>query len=189
MPARLRASKNGQYKRFIDTENGVSPAAFPGDEGLAFVTTGLEHDELGHPSWSPNNHQRMSAKRHRKLEFIAKEKGLTRRYGDEHATVGVICWGSTEGPVEEAITMAGQQGLEVKALTLKMIHPLPDEEIRSFLTGLKHIIIPEMNFTGQLCQLLRARYLIPFHSFTKCGGVPFNPEEILGRIEEVIRRA
>ncbi|MCG3205452.1 MAG: 2-oxoglutarate oxidoreductase subunit KorA [Elusimicrobia bacterium] len=186
---RLRASKNGEYKRFLDTENGVSPVSFPGDEGLCYVNTGLEHDELGHPSWSPSNHQRMSAKRHRKLDFIAKEKGFTRLYGDEHATVGVICWGSTEGPVEEAIGMAAKQGLEVKALTIKMIHPLPDEEIRSFLLGLKHVLVPEINFTGQLCQILRAKYLYPFQSFTKCNGMPFDPDEIFDRIEEVIRRA
>ncbi len=186
---RLKATKNGQYKRFLDTENGVSPVGFPGEEGLNFVTTGLEHDEFGHPSWSSSNHLRMSAKRHRKLEFIAKEKGFTYRFGDEHATVGVICWGSTEGPVEEAIHMAEGQGLEVKALTLKMIWPLPDEEIRSFMTGLKHIIVPEINFAGQLNQLLRAKYLFNFHSFTKCSGEPFSPQEILTRIEEVIRRA
>jgi 2-oxoglutarate ferredoxin oxidoreductase subunit alpha len=163
--------------------------AFPGDEGLNFVTTGLEHDEKGDPNWEPNNHQRMSAKRHRKLDFIAKEKGFTRRFGDEHASVGVICWGSTEGPVEEALVSAAGHGLEVKALTLKMIHPLPDEEIRSFMVGLKHVIVPEINFTGQLCQILRAKYLFPFQSFTKCGGIPFNPDEILTRIEEVLRRA
>lgn len=186
---RLRASKNGEYKRFLDTETGVSPVAFPGDEGLNFVTTGLEHDEKGHPSWSGENHQRMSEKRHRKLDFIAKEKGFTRRFGDEHATVGVICWGSTEGPVEEAISKAATQGLEVKALTIKMIHPLPDEEIRSFMTGLKHILVPETNFTGQLALLLRQKYLYPFQSFTKCNGMPFDPDEIFNRIEEVIRRA
>lgn len=186
---RVRANRNGEYKRFLDTENGVSPVAFPGDEGLNFVTTGLEHDEYGHPSWSPSNHQRMSAKRHRKLDFIAKEKGFTRRFGDEHATVGVICWGSTEGSVEEAINTAAAHGLEVKALTIKMIHPLPDEEIRSFMNGLKHVIVPEVNYTGQLCQILRAKYLFPFHSFTKCNGMPFDPDEILNRIEEVIRRA
>jgi len=187
--SRLKASRNGEYKRFLDTENGVSPVAFPGEEGLSFVTTGLEHNEKGNPNWEPNNHLRMTAKRHRKLEFIAKEKGFTRRFGDEHATVGVICWGSTEGPVEEAINMATQHGLEVKALTLKMIHPLPDEEIRSFLVNLKHIIIPEMNYTGQLAQILRGKYLLPFHSFTKCKGLPFTPDEIETRIEEVIRRA
>lgn len=187
--SRTRATRNGEYKRFLDTENGVSPVAFPGDEGLNFVTTGLEHDEHGDPSWSPTNHQRMSSKRHRKLDFIAKEKGFTRRFGDEHATVGIICWGSTEGPVEEALGMAARHGLEVKALTVKMIHPLPDEEIRSFMTGLKHVIVPEINFTGQLCQLLRSRYLFPFQSYTKCGGVPFSPDEIFNRIEEVIRRA
>lgn len=186
---RVKANRNGSYKRFLDTENGVSPVSFPGEEGLNYVTTGLEHDENGHPSWSPSNHERMSAKRHRKLDFIAKEKGFTRLFGDEHATVGVICWGSTEGPLEEAISMAATNGLEVKALTVKMIHPLPDEDIRSFLVGLKHVLVPEINFTGQLCQILRARYLYPFQSFTKCSGMPFDPEELYNRIEEVIRRA
>lgn len=189
MPSRLKATANGTYKRYIDTGNGVSPVAYPGEKGLNYVTTGLEHDENGAPSWSPSNHQRMSAKRHRKLEFIAKEQGFTRRFGDEHATVGIICWGSTEGPVEEAINMAAGVGLEVKALTLKMIHPLPDDDIRSFMTNLKHIIVPEVNYTGHLNQLLRGRYLFPFQSFTKCTGIPFSPEEILSRVEEVFRRA
>lgn len=188
--ARLRAKKNGvKFKRFLDTENGVSPMSVPGDEGLNFVSTGLEHDEKGNPSWSPTNHQRMMSKRHRKLDFISKEKGFTRRFGDEHASVGIICWGSTEGPVEEAINNAAMQGLEVKALTIKMIHPLPDEEIRSFMVNLKHVIVPEINFTGQLCQLLRGRYLFPFQSLTKCNGLPFSPDEIQTRLEEVIRRA
>jgi 2-oxoglutarate ferredoxin oxidoreductase subunit alpha len=186
---RARATRNGSYKRFLDTETGVSPVAFPGDEGLNFVTTGLEHDEYGHPSWSPTNHERMSAKRYRKLDFVAKEKGFTRRFGDEHATIGVICWGSTEGPVEEAINMAATQGLEVKGLTIKMLSPLPDDEIRSFMTGLKQILVPEINYTGQLNRILRAQYLFPFQSYTKCNGMPFDPEEILARIEEVIRRA
>ncbi|MFN0118857.1 MAG: 2-oxoacid:acceptor oxidoreductase subunit alpha [Elusimicrobiota bacterium] len=189
LPSRLKASKNGHFKRFLDTENGVSPVAFPGEEGLNYVTTGLEHDEQGHPSWDISNHERMSAKRHRKLDFISREKGFTHRMGDEHATIGIICWGSTEGPVEEAINDAARHGIEVKALTIKMIHPLPDEEIRGFLAGLKHVIVPEINYTGQLCQILRAKYLFPFQSFIKCGGVPFTPKEILNRIEEVKRRA
>jgi len=186
---RLRASRNGTYKRFLDTENGVSPVSFPGDEGLMYVSTGLEHDEKGNPSWSPSNHQRMSAKRHRKLDFIAKETGFTRRFGDEHATVGIICWGSTEGPVEEAIEMAAVEGLEVKALTLKMIHPLPDEDIRNFLVNLKQVIVPEVNFTGQLTHILRSRYLFPFQPFTKCTGIPISPDDIKNRLEEAIRRA
>ena len=167
----------------------MSPTSIPGDEGLQFVTTGLEHDEKGNPSWSPSNHTRMMAKRHRNLDFLSKEKGFTRRFGDEHATVGIICWGSTEGTVEEAINNAAMHGLEVTALTIKMIHPLPDEEIRSFMVGLKHIIVPEANYTGQLCNLLRARYLFPFQPFTKCNGLPFTSTEIQRRVEEVIRRA
>lgn len=187
--ARPTALKAGEkYQRFKITPNGVSPMAVPGDEGLNYVVTGLEHDESGDPNYVPSNHFRMSAKRHKKLELIAKEKGFTRRMGDEHASVGIISWGSTEGPIETALSQASKFGYEVSALQLKMIHPLPDEEIRAFLAPLKTVIVPELNFGGQLAQLLRAKYLIPVVQLNKCGGVPFSPEDILNKIEEVYRR-
>lgn len=183
-----RRGEDGKYHRFQFSETGVSPMAIPGTPGVSYVATGLEHDEGGAPNYSPSNHFRMSAKRHKKLEFIAREKGFTRRFGDEHAHVGIISWGSTEGSVEEAIGKAHLLGYEVAALQIKMVHPLPDEEIRSFLSQVKQIIVPELNYTGQLAQLLRARYLIAPVQLNKCAGLPFAHEEILNKIEEVVKR-
>ena len=187
---RLRAKKNGSgFERYADTENGVSPTSVPGDDGLMYAATGLEHDATGAPSFTPATHYRMMAKRHRKLQYIAKEKGFTRRFGDEHAELGIISWGCTEGPIEEAIHEANRAGLEVAALQLKMIHPLPDEEIQSFLSSVKQVLIPELNYTGQLWQLLQARYLRPMIRLNKCAGVPFTAGEILKKIEEVYHHA
>ncbi|MGQ0645345.1 MAG: 2-oxoacid:acceptor oxidoreductase subunit alpha [Elusimicrobiota bacterium] len=186
---RLKAHANGTYKRFQFTETGVSPIAVPGTKGTTYTATGLEHDEEGNPNWSPANHFRMTQKRHKKLDLIAKEPGFTRAWGDEHAGVGFISWGSTEGPIEEGMTKARAMGYEVKALQLKMLNPLPDEEIRKFLSsGIKKVIVPELNYTGQLAQLLRAKYLIPAVQMNKIGGVPFTPDEILSKIEEVSKR-
>ena len=187
---RLRAKKNGSdFERYADTKTGVSPASVPGDDGLMYSATGLEHDATGAPNFTPAMHYRMTAKRHRKLEFIAKEKGFTRRFGDEHAELGIISWGCTEGPIEEAIQEANRAGLEVAALQLKMIHPLPDEEIQSFLSSVKQILVPELNFTGQLWQILQARYLRPMIRLNKCAGIPFTAGEILKKIEEVYHHA
>ncbi len=188
---RLRANPNcpeGEYLRFQMTENGVSPVAIPGEHKTTYIATGLEHNEHGDPTYTPSNHFRMTTKRHKKLEYIAKEKGFTRRFGDEQAKVGILSWGSTEGPIEEAIRKANQCGYEVAALQVKMLHPLPDEEIRNFINSVQHVIVPELNFTGQFNQIIRAKYLIPTIRLNKCAGMPFTPEEIFNKVEEVITK-
>ena len=177
------------YMRYKLTENGVSPTAVPGKTPYGYVATGLEHNENGDPNYSPANHFRMTQKRHKKLEYIAREKGFTRRFGDEHAKVGILSWGSTEGPIEEAIRKSNQSGYEVAALQVKMLHPLPDEEIRNFINSVQHVIIPEINYTGQLNMVIRAKYMIPTIPLNKCAGVPFTPEEIYNKIEEVISKS
>jgi len=185
---KANGSNAGEYLRYQITDNGVSPVALPGKDSSTYVATGLEHNEHGDPTYTPANHFRMTTKRHKKLEYIAKEKGFTRRFGDEQAKVGILSWGSTEGPIEEAIRKANQLGYEVAALQVKMLHPLPDEEIRNFLSSVQQVIVPELNFTGQFNQIIRAKYLIPTIRLNKCAGMPFTPEEILNKIEEVITK-
>ncbi len=186
---RLLAAPGEDYMRFKLTENGVSPVAIPGKHASTYVATGLEHNEHGDPNYTPANHFRMMQKRYKKLDYIAKEKGFTRRFGDEHAKVGIMAWGSSEGPIEEAIGMANRDGIEVAALTVKMLNPLPDEEIRHFLNSVEHVLIPELNYTGQFNQIIRAKYMIPTIPLNKCAGVPFTPEEIYNKIEEILSKS
>jgi 2-oxoglutarate ferredoxin oxidoreductase subunit alpha len=128
-------------------------------------------------------------KRHKKLEYISREKGFTRRFGDDNAKLGILSWGSTEGPIEQAIRTANHAGIEVAALQVKMIHPLPDEEIRQFINSVEHVLIPELNYTGQLNQVIRAKYMISTIPLNKCAGVPFSPEEIYNKIEEIVSKS
>lgn len=186
---RLRANGDGrEYKRFEFTESGVSPMAIPGESSTPYVSTGLEHNEAGDPNYTPVMHFRMTQKRHKKLEAIAREKGFTRRFGAEHANIGIISWGSTEGAIEEALLKASALGYEVAALQVKMLNPLPDEEIKNFINEVKAVIVPEINYTGQFAQILRARYLIKTEQLNKCAGFPFFPDEIVKKIEEVSKR-
>ena len=187
---RLTASiKEDNYLRYKLTENGVSPMAIPGRHASTYVSTGLEHNENGDPNYTPANHFRMMQKRHKKLEYISREKGFTRRFGDDNAKLGILSWGSTEGPIEQAIRTANHAGIEVAALQVKMIHPLPDEEIRQFINSVEHVLIPELNYTGQLNQVIRAKYMISTIPLNKCAGVPFSPEEIYNKIEEIVSKS
>jgi len=185
------ASVNGatqaahSYSRYAYTESGISPISAPGPGALAYVATGLEHDEYGHPDYEPEDHMAMMEKRFRKLDTAAEELPKPQRYGDADATIGIIGWGSTEGTIQEAVDRARANGYKVASLHPKILSPLPNRTIRDFIRSVKKVIVPECNYTGQLANLLGAKYGLQAIRVNKFGGIPFTAGEILRAIEEV----
>ncbi len=174
-----------KYARYADTATGISPTTVPGPGALTYVATGLEHDEYGHPDYEPEDHTAMMQKRFRKLETAAEELPRPERYGDEDATVGIIGWGSTEGAIQEAVDRARAKGYKVAALHPRILSPLPDSTMRRFITSVKKVIVAECNYSGQLANLLGAKYGLQPVRLNKFGGIPFTAGEILRAIEEV----
>jgi 2-oxoglutarate ferredoxin oxidoreductase subunit alpha len=174
-----------KYARYADTASGISPISIPGPGALTYVATGLEHDVYGHPDYEPEDHTAMMQKRFRKLETAAEELPKPQRYGDEDATVGIIGWGSTEGAIQEAVDRARAKGYKVAALHPRILSPLPDSTMRSFIASVKKVIVAECNYSGQLANLLGARYGLQPIRLNKFGGIPFTAGEILRAIEEV----
>ncbi len=185
------ASVNGttqaahSYSRYAYTASGISPINAPGPGAMAYVATGLEHDEHGHPDYEPEDHMAMMEKRFRKLDTAAEELPRPQRYGDADATIGIIGWGSTEGTIQEAVDRARANGYKVASLHPKILSPLPDRTIRDFIRSVKTVIVPECNYTGQLANLLGAKYGLQAIRVNKFGGIPFTAGEILRAIEEV----
>lgn len=173
------------YARYAHTESGVSPMSTPGPGASPYTATGLEHDAHGHPDYEPHDHVAMMEKRFRKLETAARELPAPQRYGDTDATLGVIGWGSTEGTIQEAIDRANAKGQRVASLHLKVLSPLPDQAIRDFIASVQTVIVPECNYSGQLANLLGAKYGLQAIRVNKFGGIPFTAGEILRAIEEV----
>ena len=173
------------YLRYADTASGISPTTVPGRGGVAYVATGLEHDEHGHPDYEPEDHTLMMQKRFRKLETAAAELPRPQRYGDADATIGLIGWGSTEGAIQEAVDRARAKGYKVASLQPRVLSPLPDDAIQAFIDSVQKVIVPECNYSGQLANLLGAKYGIKPVRVNKFGGIPFTAGEILKAIEEV----
>jgi len=173
------------YRRFAPSENGVSPMAIPGMEGGCYAATGLEHSEKGSPNFTAQVHTDMSAKRARKIVEASKEKGFTSRFGPKKAKIGVIGWGSTQGVIREGIELAAKEGIEAAQLQLKMVAPLPEADIQEFINSVDQVVVAELNYTGQLNQMIRSKFLIPTLSLTKCEGLPFYAEEILARLKTI----
>ena len=179
----------GDYARFEDTESGVSPMSVPGTPGGMFVATGLEHDEHGLATYTPENRERMTAKRFRKMETLERELGT---HGDgvfddgDRATVGVIGWGSTEGTIREAIARLGGNGGRVAHLHPKVLNPLAVETVQRFLSPLKKVVVLEENHTAQFAQHLRAHVHLngtELVTVNQCTGLPFTADEVVAALE------
>src|SRR6266566_5303173 len=173
------------FARYAYTASGISPITTPGPGALAYTATGLEHNEHGHPDYEPEDHTAMMEKRFRKLDTAAEELPSPQRYGDADADIGIIGWGSTEGAIQEAVDRAREQGYKVASLHPKILSPLPDRTIRDFIRSVKKVIVPECNYSGQLANLLGAKYGLQAIRVNKFGGIPFTAGEILRSIEEV----
>jgi len=173
------------YARYAYTESGVSPVSIPGSGAPSYVATGLEHDELGHPNYEPEEHTAMMEKRFRKLVSAVANIPPMERYGDEDATIGLIGWGSTEGTIQEAVDRALEQGKRIASIHLRVLSPLPDRAIEDFISSVEKVIVPECNYSGQLANLLGAKYGLQAIRVNKFGGIPFTAGEILRAIEEV----
>jgi 2-oxoglutarate ferredoxin oxidoreductase subunit alpha len=184
--SKYRPNGSDKFFRYELTPNGISPVAFPGEAGGMHVITGLEHNVAGAPDYSPETHQTMMAKRHKKLETVSRAIEATKSFGDPEAELGIIGWGSSQGAVQEAINRAQQMGYRVSALYIKLLSPFPLKQHQEFTRTVKKILIPETNYSGQLARLIRSELLISPIQLNNCTGRPFSPEEIYKRIEEEI---
>jgi len=173
------------YARYAYSNTGISPISTPGAGGLVYTATGLEHNQHGHPDYEPEDHIAMMQKRFRKLDTAMRELPQPERYGDKEAVVGLIGWGSTEGTIQEAVDRACAKGYKVASLHPRVLSPLPDEAIHNFITSVKTLVVPECNYSGQLANLLGAKYGVQPIRVNKFGGIPFTAGEILRAIEEV----
>jgi 2-oxoglutarate/2-oxoacid ferredoxin oxidoreductase subunit alpha len=151
------------------------------------IVTGLEHDELGHPTGRPALHVAMTAKRRRKLKELAQDIPLPDVFGESQGDTLIVGWGSTFGPNREAVERARDRGRNVSSLHLRHLHPLPNG-LESIFARFNRIVVVEMNDQGvygfgQLATLLRARFCDPkIQSLTKTDGLTFRVKEILDGI-------
>ena len=155
------------------------------------TVTGLEHDELGHPTANPGLHMKMTAKRRDKLKKLAATLPAPELAGDESGDVLLVGWGCTYGPIREAMGRLRGAGAKVGHLQMRHIHPLAPGLGETF-ARYKHVIVVEINDEGlygygQLATLLRGRYCNPaITSITKTDGLTYKVSEIVERVAKTL---
>jgi 2-oxoglutarate ferredoxin oxidoreductase subunit alpha len=96
--------------------------------------------------------------------------------GDTTGELAVVGWGSTYGPIRQAVRRWREQGKKVSHIHVRHIWPLP-KNLGQLLAGFEHVLVPEMN-TGQFKTVLRDQYLVDADSLTKTSGQPFQIAEL-----------
>lgn len=174
------------YKRYQITESGVSPRALPGHPNAVWVSTGNEHDEFGAISEDAENRIAQADKRMRKTEGMTREVDPPSTYGPEAADVTFVVWGSTYGPVREAVDrLNDEEPGRANLLHFSALHPFPSQT-KAALERANRSIVVEGNVTGQLETLIRARTGISVDgSIRKYDGRAFSPEYIVAHLSEV----
>ncbi len=158
------------------------PWITPGMPGLMHRLGGLEKDfETGHISYDPGNHQRMTDMRAEKVKSVAKFIPLQMlELGTEEGELLVIGWGSTYGPIFQAVKQMRQQNHDVSYTHLRYIDPLP-ENFGELAGKFRQLLVPEMNM-GQLSTLLRDKLGLSPTAYPKVTGQPF----LIGELTEKI---
>ena len=171
------------YKR---DEKGVRPWITPGTPGLMHRIGGIEKAiDTGDLDYSPDVHQIQTDARRDKVDGVAnsipaQEVGL----GNTKGKLAVVGWGSTYGPIHQAVRRSLAKGLDVSHIHVRHIWPLP-ANLGDLLKGFDKVLVPEMN-TGQFKTVLRDQFLIDAKPLTKTSGQPFTIAELEAAIAAML---
>jgi 2-oxoglutarate ferredoxin oxidoreductase subunit alpha len=174
--------KGDEYKRYLDTESGISPLLFPPSKEL-IKWNSYEHDELGVTTEDPEMIARMQEKRRRKKKAITDYMmGMhtVNIYGNKGPVI--FTYGSTTMSVLETLRCGG---IEAKVIQPIYLEPLPVWELEKYKES--SVIVVELSCEGQFASLLSEKVGIePKAVIKKYDGRPFDPFELANRIKEVI---
>ena len=178
----------GEYKRFAFTDDGISPRSRLGLDNGIFWNTGDESDEYGHISEDPVERIMMMDKRMSKLDLalerIPDEEQAVSFGAHEHT---IVSWGSTKGPIIDALSMLKKEGIDIGFIQIKLIHPFPTDYVKSLLKDTKIIIDIEANYSGQLGQIFKQNILKDIDYFIlKYTGRGMTSTEIYDSLKKIV---
>jgi 2-oxoglutarate/2-oxoacid ferredoxin oxidoreductase subunit alpha len=179
----LESVPEGGFKPYSRDEKLARPWVKPGTPGLLHRIGGIEKEiDTGHINYSPANHQAMTDIRKNKVDGIADHIPAQEVcLGQEGGKLAIVGWGSTYGPIHQAVGKARAKGLDVSHIHIRHIWPMP-KNLGDLLHSYDKVIVPEMN-TGQLKTVLRDMYLVDAKPLNKVSGQPFRIAEIEAAIE------
>ena len=177
--ARVLASPEADFapSRYPAPDQNAPMSPFGGSHLLRFTTS--THDEQGYLTKEAAKINQLNTHLIDKIEKHRDEIELTAADLEPGADVLLISYGITARAVQEAVRMARANGQQVSALTLFSLWPLPKTALQHALSGIKHVVVAELN-NGQLCREIARvtgeRKLVGVH---RHDGELITPHQIL----------
>ena len=178
-----KISTDKTYKRYKNTQTGVSPLRFPpSDQPINWNS--YEHDENGVTTEDADMISRMHVKRtkkhHKLIEFLKENIQTVNVFGTGEPYI--FTFGSTTMSVLEALDYADIDATVIQPVYLQ---PFPTWELDQYMN--KKCIIVEQNNTGQLKQLLKDKIGInPVLSIRQFNGRAFDPVDLGKQLKKVV---
>lgn len=177
------------YKRYIMTEDGISPRVIPGTKGTYYLANSYEHDETGLSNEESLERTKQVDKRNKKLKVYQSRMPAPKVYGEKDADITFIGWGSTKGPVLQALSDLNytHKGRRINFLHITHVWPLNTKAISDILAASKKPIVIEGNSQAQLAHLIAEQIGVSIDDqLLKYDGRPFYPEEIISKLDTII---
>jgi 2-oxoglutarate/2-oxoacid ferredoxin oxidoreductase subunit alpha len=181
-----RNGPDGTLLPYARDGKGARPWIKPGTPGLTHRIGGIEKNPgTGNLDYSPAAHQTMTDARKAKVDGVANSiPPQAVALGETSGKLAVVGWGSTFGPIHQAVRRARAKGMDVSHIHVRHVWPLP-ANLGDLLRGYEHILVPEMN-TGQFKTVLRDQFLVDAKPLNKTSGQPFTIAELESAIEGML---
>jgi 2-oxoglutarate ferredoxin oxidoreductase subunit alpha len=180
--AEPKMHQDGEYKRYLDTKDGISPMLFPPSKEV-IKWNSYEHDEFGITTENANLIEKMHDKRNKKIKGIQdhlKHLNTVNVYGNGAPII--FSYGSTTMSVLEALKYGNIEATVVQPIYL---NPLPTWNLKDYRD--KESMVVEMSSTGQFATLLKEKIGIsPKAELRQYNGRPFDPIDLSTKINEVL---
>jgi 2-oxoglutarate ferredoxin oxidoreductase subunit alpha len=185
--AKDRSADNDQVLPYERNGDLARPWIKPGTPGLEHRIGGIEKNPgTGNIDYSPEAHAEMTRLRAAKVAGVADSiPNQDVCLGTNNGRMVVVGWGSTFGPIHQAVRRSRAQGLDVSHVHIRYIAPFP-KNLGQLLKSYDKVLVPEMN-SGQLKTLLRDQFLVDARPLNKVSGQPFTIAEIEAAIDEALR--
>jgi len=175
---------NTPFKRYLDTQTGISPRSIPGQSGGVHLTNSYEHDELGFATEVSSERTKQVDKRNRKTDTLLKSQDLIKPtlFGPTSASTTLISWGSNKGSILQALKSLK----DTNFIHFSWVWPFPTDAFNSLIKQSKKLVTLELNSQGQLNQLIAQStgLKIP-NQILKYDGRPFFPQEIIDKLKNL----
>lgn len=180
---------DGYLRYKADIPDGSAPRTLPGTPNGLFLANSDEHDEFGYSNEDAPNRLAQVERRARKITTLRKSIIKPRLVGPATAPLTVVTWGSSAGPVEDALGILDREyKLKANAVVTTMIAPFPVDAFTAAMKPAKKTVIVEANRSGKLAGYIREQTGFTFdQAINRFDGRPFDPVDLAKQFATMLK--